>query len=177
MDTLFTPEVLEKILGLLSGAVDGSVAAIIVYFLLPAIIILISSSAWLMGVYLTIKHIKHMVCSYYDSKRASTDHIEKEHIRIHELAIASKAQPINEKIVHTLGISSSDKYKRFNKDKLNEFLCEWESVNDDDYITDVDFEWMRIALKNQTLLDTEYKCSRFNPMNLSKYNIKDIKKK
>jgi hypothetical protein len=57
MDNLFTPEVIQQFLLILSTAAEGSVTVLITYFLLPVLMLLITSLTTLFLVYYAVKKL------------------------------------------------------------------------------------------------------------------------
>ena len=71
MDNLFTPEVIEKFLELLTTAADGGVKAVILWLVLPTVAILITASAWLFGIVYAIRRIAGAYENHVDARLAA----------------------------------------------------------------------------------------------------------
>ena len=68
MDELFTPEVINKVLELLSTATETGGTVLIIYILLPLAITIITTSAWLYGFIKLFQAIKEFICRLSDNK-------------------------------------------------------------------------------------------------------------
>ena len=69
METLFTPEVIQQFLSILKGATEGSVTVLVVYFLLPVLMLLISSVTALILVTKAINSISECVLTHLSREK------------------------------------------------------------------------------------------------------------
>lgn len=69
METLFTPEVIDRILEILATATESGSYVLIVYFLLPAILLLISAIAWLIGIGWFIKAAREVILKWLSQEK------------------------------------------------------------------------------------------------------------
>jgi hypothetical protein len=168
MDALFTPEVITQFLEVLKTAADGSVTVLVVYFLLPALLILITGTAWIIGVTVVVKNIKQCICMRIDKASKLIDVKEKESIRIHELRLAKESSP--NQIIHQL--NTSDRYLNLDKSALNKLISLLKDGSE--YLHDEDFNWFSIALQNQKKLDKHFKKNKYSPFEIHNLTDKEI---
>lgn len=71
MEELFKPEVIAQFLEVLKSAADGSVSILIIYFLLPLFMLLVSSIAWSWCLYFIVKNITSCIKSWVSTERVN----------------------------------------------------------------------------------------------------------
>ncbi len=126
MEQLFTKEVIDQILTILQTATEGSIIAVVFYFSIPIIMLLISALAYAtFGVY-TVKSIKSMVLAKFGQTKVT----------------------VNETKVDIGG-----KFITHNGDHL-EFIALINKIKGGDtYISDSHTMWLTVAVENQLKLD------------------------
>ena len=134
MNELFNQETINLVMDLLKTAADGSVTVLIVYFALPALMLLISTGAWLWFGLMAIKAIKFSVDKYISTERTK---ILKVDLRNHKLFINAETE--------------------------KSFIALTNELKEHQYIHESDIEWLRVAVQNQKLLDEERDGNSCNP--------------
>lgn len=135
METLFSPEVIERFLEILSKATEGGVTAIVVYLLLPAIMLLISAAAWFAGTFYTVRAIRD--CVLHWRERPIVNEVK---LDVNKFLITSDTTP----------------------ELMKEFLTAI-SERERRYIHEQDVSWAMQALKNQKVIDDKKGGGRYRP--------------
>lgn len=138
MNELFNQENISQILTLLTTDAEGSVTVLVTYFLLPAVMLLISSLAWLTFAVVAVRGVKYCVKKFFDTERTTVS-----------------------KII------SKDRYVMVNDeaaDSLHTLLTDLRKGNSTGiYLHSTDIEWLRTAMENQSKLDHKHKKTRYIP--------------
>ena len=141
MNELFNQENISQILTLLTTATEGSVTVLVTYFLLPAVMLLISSLAWLTFAVVAVRGVKYCVKKFFDTERISLS-----------------------KII------SKDRYVMVNDeaaDSLHTLLTDLRKGNSTGrYLHSTDIEWLMVAMENQSKLDHKHRKTRYMPYRL-----------
>lgn len=140
METLFSPEVIERFLEILSKATEGGVTAIVVYLLLPAIMLLISAVAWFAGTFYTVRAIRDCVLGWRDRPVVTQIKLD-----VNKRMITSDATP----------------------ELMNDFLSRVKT-SDGPYIHEADVLWAIQALENQKKIDAKKGGNRRHPAKIEK---------
>lgn len=134
MDELFKPEIVQQFLEILKSATDGGVTVLVVYFLLPLLMLLVSSIAWFSGVYVISKGVFGAIKQYL-----SRECIKVTKYNIGDRFIASVAR--TEEFVKVI-------------DELS---------GGGRYIHNAHCAWLLTAIENQKKLDKKHRCKLHRP--------------
>ena len=137
METLFTPEVVQQFLEVLKTAADGSVTVLVVYFLLPLMMLIVSSLAWFFGVYFIIKNVCGVVKDVFNRPKFTRLDVSGHFI---ENGGGPKAFV---ELINSIKVSTGS------------------------YVHRGDVEWLRVAVCNQKILDKKNEGTVHNPHKLS----------
>jgi len=134
MDELFKPEVVQQFLEILKSATDGGVTVLVVYFLLPLLMLLVSSIAWFSGVYVVSKGVFGAIKHY----------LSREYVKVTKFNITDKFITCN---------STPDEFVKV----IDELKAE------DHYIHTSHCKWLSVAIENQRKLDKKYRANHHRP--------------
>ena len=135
MEELFTKDTLAMVFSLLEKVSEGSVTVLVSYFALPALMLLITTTAWLyFGVTLT-KMLHSVATKFINAERTTIT-----------------------KVTMQYGCINTESFAVFKEviDSVND-------VMGTEYIHDSGAKWLQQAVENQKVLDKEHGKSKYTP--------------